>query len=259
MKYIGLEFPVAKNIFVNDGWLSNFTTDESKKRWIKFSVNGDNYVIEKPRRASNAPETKKDHILMNDAPEDYESKETRLAITEADLASNESLLRLFLFSVNSNKGPYDEIKKNIKNITANLLSARDKKTYKHYVGHVAWLKANAWSASSDALTVALFAMEPAMEINGDNINKITFNHTDPYYHKFADFVADSSQHTPQIKAGLAMDLANFELYYDDITSRGRSVSRMSMSGLHSRRHSRKSGRSTRSPRKKTMRLSSSTN
>lgn len=257
MKYCGLEFSVAKNIFVNDKWLNDFTA-EKNNRWIKFELVGDNYQVEKPKRATNNPATNHtDYILMNNAPSEYKDKNTRKNITESDLANNDPLLRLFLFSVNGNKGPYVIMKTNISIITQNLMFSNNKKTYKHYVGHVAWLKATAWDAYKDPLTVKLFAMAPSMEINDDNIKNITFNHTDQYYTRFSEFLSDTSQHTPEITAGLSMDLANFELYYSDLKSRGQLVGSMSRASLHlPRRSVSRKRRSPRSPRKKTMRLGS---
>jgi hypothetical protein len=263
MKYCGLEFSVAKNIFVNDSWLSTFATAPNKKRWVNYSMQGDNYVYGGDKRVDKegiAPNVD-GFVLMNDSPAEYQEKQTRAKITERELASNEDLLRLFLFSVNGNKGPYDEMKTNIRTITGNLHSIKSshKKTYKHYVGHVAWLKRNTWNAGSDPLTKELFAMEPSMEINGNNIGSITFNHTDPYYAKFSSFVADPSRHTDEIKAGLTMDLANFELYYSDLIGRGHFVSRMPRSSLHRSKKTLRKSRSHRSPHNKTMRLSSNRN
>jgi len=205
---LGLTIQEALEIVKNDTWFSLNKDKDSVNRYIKYEVDPTN-----PNKIVNV-------IKKNSPDESYIQVDKSIDVSNLipDRITNNSLAAV-LFSVNGNKGPFEQIKKFIQsggNPDTNLK--------KMFLAHVAWLQASGglegYGVKEDPLVIKeLQKLEPlgqSFEVPKPETGNEIFN--SPLYLNAFKLIVESEQsdsETP-ISKGLFMDLDRTNNYLSTI-------------------------------------------
>ncbi len=121
---IGFSAKEAHGIVSNDTWFAKNANDDSVQRYIKYETDATGKHVTSISR-SNTP--KEGHVQAD------KSLDVKNIVTDTD-----AKIAAYLFSVNANKGPSNEVKK----FFANGGWVKADETEMKFLGHVAWLVGN---------------------------------------------------------------------------------------------------------------------